>query len=312
MNAKILFDLARPSRVLALATVLLAGFAEHARSAPVIDDRELVNSFEKKLGAFADEGTALEQLQVRELLGKVEGKQIAVPAPDNAISTDGIDGIYNQCLKATLIVGNVYDCGNCDEWHIGGAASGWIASACGIIVTNHHVLHNGEAGRHLGVITAEGDVFPIVEILACDADGDVAVAKIDTGGKELPYMRLASSWQVGEPVGVISHPRRRFFSFTKGVVSRFHRMPSKGESNPVFMTITADYAVGSSGGPVINSRGEVIGMVASTQTVTTSPRRDTGEQNETRRQGGGSVQMVFKDCCAPQALHALIGYPDEP
>ena len=67
---------------------------------------------------------------------------------------------------------------------------------------------------------------------------------------------------------------------------------------PVWMSVTADYAVGSSGGPVFNTNGDVVGMVA--RTYSTQPAK-----NHHRHDSFGN-QMVFKDCVSLDTILGLI------
>ncbi len=284
-------------------------------AAPVIDDRALISGFEKGLGELADVGLPLVLKEARATLEELSDCVVTLPEGCGAIEVDEEAGLYASCIPAVVAVGTVYDCGHCDEWHLGGFATGWIASADGVVVTNYHVVDK-DNDHLLGVMTPDGRVFPVVEVLTGNKAGDAAVLRIDTGGESLPWLRLAPGAQVGEKVGVISHPSRRLFVYTQGVVSRFHTMPQRNADGkaPVFMSITADYAVGSSGGPVVNARGEVVGMVASTSTVTAGGSRnrsegeDGDEEGASPRRTPGAVQMVFKDSVSPQVLNALIQY----
>lgn len=295
-------------------TLLFLISAVSLTAAPVIDDRALISGFEKDLGELADTGLPLVLKEARATLEELSDRVVSLPEGCGAIEVDEEVGLYASCMPAVVAVGTVYDCGHCDEWHLGGFATGWIASADGVVVTNYHVVDK-DNDHLLGVMTADGRVFPVVEVLTGNKAGDVAVLRIDTGGESLPWLRLSPGAQVGEKVGVISHPRRRLFVYTQGVVSRFHTMPRRnadGEA-PVFMSITADYAVGSSGGPVVNARGEVVGMVASTSTVTAGGSQNQleegdGERGASSRRTAGPVQMVFKDSVSPQVLNALIQY----
>ena len=65
------------------------------------------------------------------------------------------------------------------------------------------------------------------------------------------------------------------------------------------MQITADFARGSSGGPVLDARGRAVGMVASTGSV--HYNNDHGEQK--------NLQMVFKECVTADAIRALVQQP---
>lgn len=79
----------------------------------------------------------------------------------------------------------------------------------------------------------------------------------------------------GYNVSIIAHPDSRFYSFTRGMVSGDHRHAHDAAAT-TWLQVTADIGIGSSGGPVLDDRGNVAGM--------SKPR------------GEGEVQMVFKDC----------------
>ena len=111
----------------------------------------------------------------------------------------------------------------------------------------------------------------------------------------------------------MGHPKGRFWCLTEGVVSRYHCQRRRDRDRDaagrpaVWMSVTADYAVGSSGGPVLGAGGRVVGMVSRTTTVT--PRRGAaGPVNE----AGSPVpappdQMIFKDCVSTETLRAILG-----
>jgi serine protease Do len=138
-------------------------------------------------------------------------------------------------------------------------------------------------------------VYPVVEVLAADAARDVALVKLG-GAKNLPAAPVRAGSSPLTDVVVMSHPDGRFFSITKGVVSRYFRRGKDGKG-PMFMQITADYAKGSSGGPVLNTAGEVIGLVSSTNSVYYNQDKDGDQQN---------LQMVFKDCVPADAILGLV------
>jgi S1-C subfamily serine protease len=66
-----------------------------------------------------------------------------------------------------------------------------------------------------------------------------------------------------------------FFAFTQGIVSGRYRSQLRGETPINVLTITADYAQGSSGGPILNEHGAVVGMVC--ETLTISDDNDEGQ-----------------------------------
>jgi len=165
-------------------------------------------------------------------------------------------------------------------------------------VTNHHCLANADNEFH-GICTIDGRVAVITEILAGDAGSDACLFRVDGDGfVPLPSGEPA---EIGAKVRVISHPEHRFYMQTSGEVARYYKRPGRGSRAGVpWMAITADYARGSSGGPVIDESGAVVGMVSSTQSIYYGTRKK-GEK------GKGNLQMVVKCCVTGAALRELLG-----
>jgi S1-C subfamily serine protease len=82
---------------------------------------------------------------------------------------------------------------------------------------------------------------------------------------------------VGNPVSVISHPGQRFYGMTAGIVSRYFALAMHGTS-VTRMAITADFAHGSSGAPVFNEFGNVVGMVTCTDSIYRSREGEPGRK----------------------------------
>jgi serine protease Do len=152
--------------------------------------------------------------------------------------------LYGVATRSTVVFSSLYKCNKCEHTHAN-AASGVIISADGIVATNYHVMANKEAFAFVAM-TFDGKVYPVVEVLAADASRDVALVKLG-GAKDLPAAPVRAGSSPLTDVVVMSHPDGRFFSITRGVVSRYFRRGKDG-NGPVFMQITADYAKGSSGG----------------------------------------------------------------
>ena len=104
------------------------------------------------------------------------------------------------------------------------------------------------------MVPETGEVFEVVEVLAASKENDLVVFRVN--GKGMKALRLGKPAEVGEDVRVISHPNRNLYMQTTGEVSRyFNPSLEKVKTGPVRMGITADYAKGSSGGPVMNAIG---------------------------------------------------------
>jgi S1-C subfamily serine protease len=166
-----------------------------------------------------------------------------------------------------------------------------VISESGIFVTNHHVIA-GNSGETIAAMTIDGKVYPVTAILAADADEDIAIGQL-TGSnfKALPLAEDSSP--VGAAVAVLSNPLNNFYMFTQGHVARYLFRQSK-QRNYTRVAITADYAKGSSGAPVVDTFGRVIGMVATTRTLHAD--REKHEQ----------VQMVVRECVPAAAILNLI------
>jgi serine protease Do len=270
----------------------------HATEPVFIDDAKIEQDFVDQLSALAKKEDILKMRQAAVALKNCHSRQVSIPAIPAKTSPETPSSLYRQCAPSVVSIGSIFQCGKCDEWHSGGAASGWIASPDGLIVTNAHLFENGK-NDPLAVMMLDGEIFPVKGIVAADKEKDIAILRIDSGKKTLPALPLANSAEPGEEVYVISHPQGQFYCLTSGKISRFHRNHLKEDEPPTdWMSITADFAGGSSGGPVLNKNGEVVGMVASTLTA-------YSEASDCKTNPGPDVQMVFKDCIPLTSLRAM-------
>ena len=122
------------------------------------------------------------------------------------------------------------------------------------IVTNRHVL---EGAHRAEVHSSTGVVFPVKGVLAVDAEGDIALLKIDLPTPTIKPLPLdKTSPQEGESVVVIGNPLGLEGSVTNGIVSAVRDIPTFGR----IIQITAPISAGSSGSPVVNMQGQVIGI----------------------------------------------------
>lgn len=133
--------------------------------------------------------------------------------------------------------------------------SGFIVHASGIVVTNYHVV---SSARKINVKLKDGSIYPVTSIIYYDPDPnhDICILKIDC--LSLPVVPLgdAKTLQVGEKIYCIGNPLGLEYSFSDGILSGIR--DSEGVK---WLQFTAPVAPGNSGGPIINSRGEVMGMV---------------------------------------------------
>jgi S1-C subfamily serine protease len=147
--------------------------------------------------------------------------------------------------------------------------TGFVASTDGDILTNAHVLLDGQ-GQTAETVTVvfnraggEGDEFE-AELIGVDGDSDVAVLRVDPEKAPIQPLTLGDSAKVivGEPVVAIGNPLGYDFSITAGIVSAVERSIEAPTGAVIPNAIQTDAAInpGNSGGPLINGRGEVIGI----------------------------------------------------
>jgi hypothetical protein len=132
--------------------------------------------------------------------------------------------------------------------------SGFLVSKDGLIVTNYHVIAEGTSA----VVKFPDGAFYIVDgVLAPDKIRDLAIIKIH--GKTFRTLTLGNSdrVQVGEEVVAIGNPLSLESTVSNGIVSGIRTVPEQGGK---FLQTTAPISPGSSGGPLFNMRGEVIGV----------------------------------------------------
>ena len=136
-----------------------------------------------------------------------------------------------------------------------GTGSGFIISADGLILTNHHVVDGAD---EIKVRLTDNREFT-GKVLGSDAKTDIAVVKIEA--KDLPYLTMGNSdeLKVGEWVAATGSPFGLDNTVTSGIVSAKSRKLPSDQYVPFIQT---DVAVnpGNSGGPLFNMKGEVVGI----------------------------------------------------
>ena len=146
-----------------------------------------------------------------------------------------------------------------EEQRFPGAGSGFLISADGWVVTNNHVVDRAERID----VGMDGRDYP-AEVKGRDQETDLALLKIDAG-EELPYLPLGDSdtLRVGDWVMAVGNPLSFEASVTVGVVSAMGRSIAIENNRRDFANyIQTDAAInlGNSGGPLVNTAGEVVGI----------------------------------------------------
>lgn len=129
--------------------------------------------------------------------------------------------------------------------------TGFVVDARGWIATNLHVIVGAD---ELVATFKDGTRFEVVEVLGFAPDHDVALLRIEAD--ELPTLPLGGTVSVGDRVVAIGHPLGLSDTVSDGLISAVRQVDESLE----VLQISAPIAPGSSGGPLFNERGEVVGI----------------------------------------------------
>lgn len=143
-----------------------------------------------------------------------------------------------------------------------GVGSGVIVDSNGYILTNSHVVADGNA-KDITVILEDGDKLK-GKLLWNDSVLDLAIVKVDASNLPAADLGDSDSLEVGDLAVAIGNPLGLDFqrSVTSGVISGLHRSIKVDDYNVIDDLIQTDASInpGNSGGPLLNSKGEVIGI----------------------------------------------------
>ena len=151
----------------------------------------------------------------------------------------------------------------------GGVGSGFVYSEQGHIITNQHVV---KKANKVTITFLDGESY-IGDVIGRDADLDIAVVKVDSN--DLTKMKPikigdSSKLMVGEKIIAIGNPFGLSGSMTSGIISQIGRLLPQETGYSIPDVIQTDAAInpGNSGGPLINMRGEVVGVNTAIQSTT--------------------------------------------
>ncbi|HEU4745951.1 MAG TPA: trypsin-like peptidase domain-containing protein [Anaerolineales bacterium] len=164
----------------------------------------------------------------------------------NGTFTQVIEELVQRVMPSLVVV----------RGHRFGAGAGIVWDADGLILTNNHVV-----GRHNPVVILQDDREYESRLLARDPDVDLALLSIEA--KNLaPLKPAVGSPRVGEMVFAFGHPWGQRNTVTRGIVSALVSAQNRrGEKLPVVRS-DVPLAPGNSGGPLVNAKGEVVGINA--------------------------------------------------
>jgi S1-C subfamily serine protease len=224
--------------------------------------------------------------------------------------------LYRRASESVFIVCSLYKGEDSDDWQTS-LATAFAVTRDGVLTTSAHVFDNEDEADAVVVMDVHQKVYTVKELLAVNQKADTCLFRIDAAKTEpLP---LADAAPPGTRVRVLGHPGDSFYFISGGLLANYE----KDHDGTVWMNTTADFGQGSSGGPVMDECGNVVGQVSRTYTLYAGgpdtrgrPRRVAGEpQLAEKRDSDGKLepaadtadpQMVFKSCVPVKTLRSLV------
>lgn len=234
-------------------------------------------------GFYADsDGSGNDILASGRIVGSVEPQsrlqlQTATPVPDTVLNQiEAFDQLLiNLYDRVNPSVVNIEVSGRVGGGSFSGGGSGFVLDMEGHIATNSHVVQDAQ---EIYVTFFDGYVAPAT-VVGRDDYSDLAVIKVEVEAERLVPVVLGDSREIeiGQRVVAIGNPFGLQNSMTFGIVSATGRvLPSAGLldseeadvrfNNPSIIQIDATINPGNSGGPVLNLRGEVVGIATAIRT----------------------------------------------
>lgn len=292
-----------------------------------INDGKTIQMFKQEMGARLDpNGSGITNLFSDAL--KISSCMLDLP-PENTKKLSPEER-YKFVAERTVVISGAFRSPNKKDkrWYTN-FATGFIIHQDGILVTNYHVIERAiPNSRGIMVMTFDKKMYTVKAVLAAHKNSDIAIVSLNEVKEPLPFIPIARRQPaVGSPVALVTHPDDRFFTYSTGAVTRYFIDYYQEKA----MAISADFAKGSSGGPVVDDKGNIIGLVVSTSSFsyeslsvlidkeTTALRKATQKETKNAYKAsdddkpkylGFGHQMTFKTCSPACSILKLINPPE--
>lgn len=207
---------------------------------------------------FAFSGSNVESNTSSRRLGAIGENPAPLLTPEEQISI----GVYDNCNQSVVHIAT--KARRIESFIMvslrEGSGSGSIIDKSGHILTNYHVV---EGAKEVTVGLHDGSSYPGV-IIGQDLETDIAVLKIDAPSKDLTPLAWGDSTglRVGQRIYAIGNPFGLERTMSSGIISSLNRQIPAGQHRSMRSLIQLDVSLnqGNSGGPLINTQSELIGM----------------------------------------------------
>jgi len=156
--------------------------------------------------------------------------------------------IINKTKPSVVLIKAYMDDGGTSQ------GSGFLISKDGHVVTNWHVI---DGSTNIIVKTIDGAMYEVKEVVSSNKEKDLVKIKLNTTKMDFPYLPLGTDQlKSGQEIIVVGNPLGLESSVSDGIISAIRKVKDYGE----IIQITAPISKGSSGSPVVNMNGHVIGV----------------------------------------------------
>lgn len=203
--------------------------------------------------AYQSAGKKEEAVKEVEVLKKLDGKladklELSKPASGSTTAESNLPELIKQVKPAVIYISSPL--GKQGSVRFG---SGFFINGQGHFITNYHVLGGAKSAN---IKTVDGKTYPVTRVLAEDRAADLIMAAAVTD-VETPSLKVKGTLpQVGERILVLGNPKGVQWTAADGIVSSTDRIKDKKR----FIQISAPISHGSSGGPSIDMKGQVVGV----------------------------------------------------
>ena len=161
--------------------------------------------------------------------------------------------LYKECSKAVYFVYNIDE-----NEKLRGTGSAFVVAADGIAISNYHVF---KGASKIVLFNKNGEKFMVSQIIEASKEKDFVIFKMDNY-QDIPYLAISKLQpEVGEKTFAIGNPKglkSTSFTLSEGIVSGMRNLEGTN-----YIQTTAEITHGSSGGPLFNKAGDVIGITSS-------------------------------------------------
>ena len=229
------------------SAVLMNGYWQH-------QNKVLQKNFDERITVLQEQLESYQNQKHEEITVSVEGM---TPAQ-----------IYNQNIESIVAVNcTTKVTENGKTYQATSAGSGFVFTADGYVVTNHHVI---DGASTISVAWYDGTTMDAV-LIGSDSVNDIALLKVEAENLRPVSIGNSSDLQVGDQVVAIGNALGELsFSLTVGYVSGTDRSVTTDGTTQTMIQTDASINSGNSGGPLFNAKGEVIGITTAKYSGTTS------------------------------------------